>query len=105
MAETKTTGRVGASLKGKTILVVSVAEDLGYELATSLAKFGCRIVLAGRQSQIRTASSNIEALGLGTEVIKLLHRSLSLAICLIICRLQERFSSTFLLLKIRPARC
>jgi NAD(P)-dependent dehydrogenase (short-subunit alcohol dehydrogenase family) len=67
MADTKT-GLWGASLKGKVVLLVSVAQDLGYELATPLAKQGCRIVLAGRSSQIHTAAHNIKALGLGPEV-------------------------------------
>lgn len=69
MAETKTVSRVGAALKGKVILLVSVAEDLGYELAIPLAKYGCRIVLAGRSSHIQTAASDIEALGLGAEAV------------------------------------
>jgi len=69
MAEMKAGRRVGAALKGKVILVVSVAEDLGYELATPLAKCGCRIVLAGRaSSQLQKTSSEIKALGLGVEV-------------------------------------
>lgn len=67
MADTKG-GRLGASLKGKVVLVVSVAEDLGYELATPLAKLGCRIVLAGSPSQIQTAAANVKALGRGAEV-------------------------------------
>ena len=68
MAETKAE-LVGASLKGKVVLVVSVAEDLGCELATPLVKnHGCRIVLAGRSSQIHAAASSIKALGHGAEV-------------------------------------
>lgn len=67
MADTKT-GLLGTSLKGKVVLLVSVAEDLGYELATSLAKHGCRIVLAGRSLQIQTACDSIKALGCGSEV-------------------------------------
>ncbi|KAG0628997.1 hypothetical protein M758_1G069100 [Ceratodon purpureus] len=62
-------GMLGTSLKGKVVLLVSVAEDLGYELGTSLAKHGCRIVLAGRSSQIRTASDSIKALGYGSEAV------------------------------------
>lgn len=68
MADT-TTGLWGASLKGKVVLLVSVAQDLGYELATPLAKQGCRIVLAGRSSQIHTAAHIIKALGLGPEAV------------------------------------
>lgn len=63
MAESRGGRRVGAALKGKTILVVSVAQDLGYELAPPLAKQGCRIVLAGRSSSspLQSAYSSIRA--------------------------------------------
>jgi len=70
MTEMKAGRRVGAALKGKVILVVSIAEDLGYELATPLAKCGCQIVLAGRaSSQLQKTSSEIKALGLGVESV------------------------------------
>ena len=67
MANTKT-WLGGASLKEKVVLLVSVAQDLGYESAILLAKQGCRIMLIGRSSQIDTAAHNIKALGFGAEV-------------------------------------
>lgn len=60
--------RQHASLKGKVVLVVSAAQDLGYELAVSLSKHGCRIVLAGSLYLVHPVSNQIRDLARESQV-------------------------------------
>lgn len=51
-----------SGLKGKVVLVVSSAQDMGYELAAILAEEGYRIVLAGSIPQLIPTSAHIKSL-------------------------------------------
>lgn len=50
-------GPLGSSLAGKVILLVSVAQDMGYELGAPLIKRGCRVVVAGKLSRLQSTTS------------------------------------------------